>query len=187
MDRMSTRITQPGFTLIELMIVLVVLAAAVSIGAPSMRGLLQGNQLRSESSRFLEAINLARSEAVMRNQPVSICPSAMAVTGNAKCAGTYEDGWLVFANQDGDQAVDAGEDSVIRAFGGLPRGYRLTNRTGSKTASGLISYLPDGTSYGNATLLFCPPAPVATESISIVLNIVGRARVVLGRNQCPVA
>ena len=187
MDRMSTRFALPGFTLIELMIVLVVLVAAVSIGAPSMRGQLQGNQLRAGSSRFLEAINLARSEAVMRHQPVSICPSAMAATGEAECSGTYEDGWLVFANQDEDKVVDAGEDSVIRAFGGLPGGYRLTNRTGTKTAFERINYLPDGTSYGNMTLLFCPPAPFATESISIVLNIVGRARVLRGRDQCPVA
>jgi len=185
-DRMSTRVALPGFTLIELMLALAVLAGALSITAPAMRGPLQGNRLRAEASRMLAAINLARSEAVMRNQPVSICPSAMSASGEAVCSGTYQDGWLVFANRDRDKVVDAGEDTVIRVFEGLPAGYRLTNRTGTKTAFELISYLPDGAAHSNRTLLFCPPAPAAAESISIVINIVGRARVVRGRDRCPV-
>ena len=82
------------------MIVLMVIAITLSLSAPLMQDLLQGNRLRSESIRFLRAINLARSEAVMRNSPVSICPSAMAVTGKAQCSGTYVDGWIVFANAD---------------------------------------------------------------------------------------
>jgi len=185
-DRMSSRIAL-GFTLIELMLVLAVLAGAVTIGAPSMRTLLQGNQLRAASSRFLAAINLARSEAVMRNQPVSICPSAMAATGEAVCSGSYRDGWLVYSNSDRDRVVDAGVDTVIRAFEGLPDGFRLTNRSGTRTAFELINYLPDGASHGNRTLMFCPPVPVSPGSISIVINIVGRARMVKDRDPCPVA
>jgi len=93
----------------------------------------------------------------------------------------------VFANPDQDKEVDAGEDAVIRAFEGLPDGYRLTNRAGTKAAFELINYRADGTSHGNRTLLFCPPLPVAAESISVVINIVGRARVLRGRDQCRVA
>jgi Tfp pilus assembly protein FimT len=111
----------------------------------------------------------------------------MATTGEARCAGTYEDGWLVFANRDGDKVVDAGEDNVIQVFDGLPPGYRLTNRAGTKTAIELINYLPDGESRGNRTLLFCPPLPVAAGSMSIVINIVGRARLLWGRDPCPLA
>jgi len=184
---MSTGRFEYGFTLVELLLALAVLAVVASLAAPSMRASLQGSQLRAESSRFLAAINLARSEAVMRSQPVSICPSAMASTGVATCTGTYEDGWLVFANRNRDKVVDAGEDVVIGVFEGLPEGYRLTNRTGTTTAFELINYLADGASHSNRTLLFCPPVPAGTQSISIVLNIVGRARLLKGRDRCPVA
>ena len=72
MDRTSLHGPAKGFTLIEIMIVLVVLATLLWVGLPMMRGQLATSRLQSETSRFLGAINLARSEAVMRNQPVCI-------------------------------------------------------------------------------------------------------------------
>jgi type IV fimbrial biogenesis protein FimT len=155
-----------GLTLIELMVVLMVIAITLSLSAPLMQDLLQGNRLRSESIRFLRAINLARSEAVMRNSPVSICPSAMAVTGKAQC--------------------DAGTDEVLRVFEGLPPGYQLTNRSGTRAAFKLINYLPSGSSHSNRTLLFCPPSDARVQPLSIVINIVGRARLIGGWGKCPV-
>jgi len=185
-DRMSPRSPARGVTLIELMIVLVVLATTLSVATPMLQKLLYGNRLRAESNRFLGAINMARSEAVMRNLPVSICPSAMAVTGKPVCTGTYAQGWMVFSNADKDRVVDAGTDEVLKVFEGLPPGYRLTNRSGSRAAFELISYLPDGSSHSNRTLLFCPPQPASAQSLSIVINIVGRARLARDWGACPV-
>lgn len=186
MDGMSPRNLTQGFTLIEMMIVLAVLATLVTVGAPLMQSQLQSNRLRAESSRFLNAINLARSEAIMRNLPVSICPSAVASTGIPECAGIYADGWMVFTNADKDKVVDAGTDEVLQVFESLPPGFLLTNRAGTRDAFELISYLPDGTSHSNRTLMFCAPQR-SLQSLSIVLNIVGRARVVEGWGECPTA
>lgn len=187
MDRMSLHAPARGFTLIEVMIVLVVLATLVSVGVPLLQNLLDSNRLRAESNRFLGAINLARSEAVMRNLPVSVCPSLMAKTGAPVCAGTYAEGWIVFANADRDKVVDAGTDEVLQVFEGLPDGFQLTNRSGTREAIELINYLPDGSSHSNRTLMFCPPQHSAVQSLSIVLNIVGRARLVEGWGECPTA
>ena len=185
MDRTSLRDPIRGFTLIEIMIVLVVFATLLSAGLPLMRGQLANNRLQAESSRFLGAINLARSEAVMRNIPVSLCPSSMAVTGVPECAGIYAEGWIVFANADRDKVVDADDDEVLRVFEGLPPGFQLTNRSGTRDASRLISYLPNGSSHSPRTFLFCPPQHTLVESLSIVVNIVGRARLVEGWGECP--
>ena len=185
MEKMYSGGRTGGFTVIELMVVLVILAITLSLGTPSMQHLLQGNRLRAESSRFLGAINLARSAAVMRNQPVSICPSAMATTGKAECSGIYAEGWIVFANADRDREVDADSDEVLQVFEGLPAGYQLTNRSGTRQAFELINYLPDGTSRNNRTLLFCTPAHTTVQSVSIVINIVGRARLAPGWGECP--
>jgi type IV fimbrial biogenesis protein FimT len=182
--RMSPRRPASGLTLIELMIVLVVLAVTLSLGAPLFQNLLHNNRLRAEASRFLGAINLARSEAVMRNLPVSICPSAMAATGQAECSGTYARGWIVFANAEKDKVVDTGTDEVLHVFEGLTPGYRLTNRSGTKAAFELINYLPDGSSHSNRTLLFCPPRRTSMQSLSIIINIVGRARLAGGWGEC---
>ena len=174
-----------GFTLLELLITLLVLAITVSLAAPPLQNLLHSNRLRSESTRFLAAINLARSEAVMRNLPVSICPSTMAITGLAKCSGTYAGGWIVFANADKDRVVDTGIDEVLGVFSALPASYRLTNSSGTRAAFELLNYLPDGSAHSNRTLLFCPPKRTTRQSLSIVINIVGRARLVGGSGDCP--
>jgi type IV fimbrial biogenesis protein FimT len=184
---MSPREPSSGLTLIEVMIVLVVLATTLSLGTPLMQKLLHANRLRAETSRFLSALNLARSEAVMRNLPVSICPSAMAVTGRPECTGTYAGGWIVFANADRDRIVDPGIDEVLRVYESLPADYTLTNRGGKRAAFELINYLPDGSSHSNRTLLFCTPSRAAMQSLSIVINIVGRARLVGEWGQCPLA
>ena len=173
-----------GFSLTVALVVVLVITVMLSASAPSMVLLLQGNQLRADSSRFLRALNLARSEAVMRNQVVSICPSPMAATGAAICTGDFEAGWIVFANQDKDKVVDADSDQVLQVFDGVSPGYRLTNRTGLRKAFKLINYLPDGASHSNRTLLFCPPPGGRAESVSIVINIVGRARLAKGRDRC---
>jgi type IV fimbrial biogenesis protein FimT len=184
-DRMSLLDPAKGLTLVELMIVLVVLAATLSIGAPSMQNMLHKNRVRSESSRLLTAINLARSEAVMRNLPVSLCPSAMALTGEPVCSGVYSGGWIVFSNADKDRVVDAGTDEVLKVFEGLPRGYTLTNRAGTRAALELINYLPDGSSHRNRTLLLCSPAGGSMHALSIVINIVGRPRLARDWGECP--
>jgi type IV fimbrial biogenesis protein FimT len=186
-DRKSPRYPVEGFTLIELLILTVVLAIILSLGIPLMQRQMHSNRLHAETSRFFGAINLARSEAVMRNQPVSICPSSMAKTGTPECAGTYADGWIVFANIDKDKVVDAGADEVLQVFEGLAQGFQLTNRNGTREAFELINYLPDGSSHSMRTLMFCPPSPSVVQSLSIVLNIVGRARLVEGWGQCPAA
>lgn len=186
MDRMLRGPGDRGLTLIELMITLVVLSIALLAGAPPMQRLIHGNQLRAETGRLLTAINLARSEAIIRNLPVSLCPSAMAVTGNPVCAGEYASGWIVFSNRDRDRVVDDDADEVIRAFESIPGGYTLTNRAGTRAASEIITYLPDGSSRRNLTLLVCAPATRSLDAWSIVLNMVGRARVAKGEGTCPV-
>lgn len=173
-----------GFTLIELMLVVAVLGITVLIAAPSFQRAIHSNQLRTETSRLLSAINLARSEAISRNTIVSLCPSTYVTDGVASCSKTYADGWIVFTNGDRDRVVDQGSDKIVKAFEGLPQGYSLTNKSASRDAFELISYRPDGSSRRNMTLLICSPRDWSIPSWSVVLNIVGRPRVARAWGQC---
>ena len=184
MDRMSLRAPLEGLTLVELMVVLLILAVLLTLGVPAMQQLSGSNRVRAEAHRLLAAINLARSEAVLRNRPVSLCPSPMASNGVAECSGVYSAGWIVFSNLDGDREIDAGSDQVLQVFEGLPPGYRLTNRTGTRELADLISYLPDGSSRKNRTLLICSPPQVRVDPLGIVVNIVGRPRLARDWGQC---
>jgi len=180
-DRTSRDRQNRGLTLIELLLVLVVLAISLQVVVPGMQQLIRGNRLRTEAGRLLAALNLARSEAVIRNAPVSLCPSAMAGTGVPGCAGAFSRGWMVFTDPDRNGVFDPGEEP-IRAFEALPAGYALTDRSGG--AAG-ITYLPDGSSRRNRTLLLCPPPGRQPDSWSVVLNSVGRARAVRAAEPCP--
>ena len=185
MDRMSCNFRARGLTLIELMIALVILAVTVTVAAPAMQQLIQGSRLRAETTRLLDAINLARSEAVGRNIPVSVCPSSMALSGVPSCVGDYGDGWIVFTNRDRNPEVDPGVDEIIQAFEPVPEGYSLTNKQGNREVSDLITYLPDGSSRKNLSLHVCPPPGAGVLPITVVLNSVGRARADSGAAPCP--
>jgi type IV fimbrial biogenesis protein FimT len=56
-----------GFSLIELMVTLTVLAFALMMGLPSLSAWLQNSKLRSAAESIMSGLQLARSEAVSRN------------------------------------------------------------------------------------------------------------------------
>ena len=101
----------PGFTLPELMFSMAIVAGIVGWGVPAFRDLERNAARTSELNLFLQAVYLARSEAIKRNGVVSLCPS---VDGTS-CAtsGTNSNlGWIVFVNLNRDSPAvrDAGED-----------------------------------------------------------------------------
>lgn len=85
--------TQLGFTLIELMVAIAVLAILVSVATPSFTSVINGNRLTGQANSLMADIQLARSEALRRNRSVRLCRSA----DGASCAGDAGDwsNWLV--------------------------------------------------------------------------------------------
>ncbi len=174
-----------GFTLVELLAVMAVLAITITVATPSMRYLLYKTEMRAQLGRLFTSINLVRSEAVARNTPVSMCPSLAPTAGVPVCSGSYKDGWIVFSNPNQDTVIDPGTDEIVAVFEGLSDGYSLTNRAGSKAAKGLITYFSDGSSRRTRTLMICSPAGAAIPSRSVVMNRMGRPRHAVGWGLCP--
>ena len=58
---------QRGFTLIELMVVIVILAVLATLGIPSFMEMIQNMQVRTAAESILDGMQIARSEAVRRN------------------------------------------------------------------------------------------------------------------------
>lgn len=174
-----------GLTLIELMVVLALLALTLTLAAPSMSQLVHKTQVRAQAGRLLSAINLVRSEAILRNTRVSMCPSEMSLSGIAECSGgDYSAGWIVFVNSDGDGEVDSPDDEVLGVYDPLPAAYTLTNRSGQAVADQVITYFPDGSSRRNLTLQVCSALNDAIEPWSVILNMVGRPRAASGWGSC---
>lgn len=68
---MATKSTSrmQGFTLMELMIAIAVLAILITIAAPSISETIRNNQIAAQNNELIALINLARNEAVRRNVP----------------------------------------------------------------------------------------------------------------------
>jgi type IV fimbrial biogenesis protein FimT len=173
----DTHKSQAGFNLIELMIVLLIASVISSIGGPIFDETIKRNRLRTQADRILTTLNLTRSEAVKRNQSVSICRSS----DGASCTGDWEDGWIVFTNIDGDNTVDSGVDQVIRVYRGVSKGYTLNGTISART----LTYSGDGSYVGGAgTINICSPSADITQGWSLMLNTVGRPRAKQGVSAC---
>lgn len=80
--------TQSGFTLAELLVVVVIAGILAVIASPSFQSITQSQRAKSASFDLLSSLNLARSEAIKRNADVTITP----VSGN------WQDGWDISAS-----------------------------------------------------------------------------------------
>ena len=174
MFRRKQHTHQMGFTLIELMIVLVVMGVILTLSAPSMLNILQKNRLQTAADNFFADLMLARSEAVKRNQPVVLCKSS---TGSA-CdpSGNWELGWLVYADQDADGVKDIGEP-VLRIGAALGSGDTLRVTAGA--FSNQLTYHNDGSSSGtagNETFVFCDADANQSTAREIMVAVTGRPK-----------
>ena len=172
-----------AFTLVELLVVVSVLAILLSLAVPAFSRFTASLRIRTEASKLMSAVHLARSEAIKRNRKVSLCPYNSEVSP-AACTRDYADGWVVFVNPDRDRELDEGEQLLARGSA-LTTGLTVSNRKGNRAADELITYYGDGSSRRNLTLMVCSTAHPGVESWSVVLNLVGRPRMARGWGECP--
>jgi type IV fimbrial biogenesis protein FimT len=109
---------QAGFTLVELMFSILVLAVLLGIGVPNFRDFLRNSRMASETNDLISGINLARSESIKRRGPVTLCSGTAA---GCVAGGDFSDGWVVFVDENADGALGNTED-VLRVHPSLPGG-----------------------------------------------------------------
>jgi type IV fimbrial biogenesis protein FimT len=136
-----------GVTLIELMVTLSIAAVILTLAVPSFQTLIRTNQTRTVTNGLVSVFNLARSEAIKRGWPVTVCKSGNIndISPTCSSAASWKDGWLVFVDNDQDGVVDTGE---TRLQVGRPDA-QLTVIDGGTNYSNFLAYLPSGSSIGN--------------------------------------
>jgi type IV fimbrial biogenesis protein FimT len=80
---MHSKRSSAGFTLIELMVSVVVLAILATIGLPAFNDLISSQRARAATSALHDSLSLGRSEAIKRNASTTLKTSNLA------------DGWTI--------------------------------------------------------------------------------------------
>jgi type IV fimbrial biogenesis protein FimT len=112
MNGMKFKRCASGYTLMETLIVMAIVAILGMVAVPSFKYVTDSNRLSGELNGLLGDMQYARSEAGKEGQPITVCASTSPYS---QCAGsaTWNTGWIVFADINSNQKVD-GLDNILR-------------------------------------------------------------------------
>ena len=107
-----------GFTLIELMVTMVLLAVMLTLAAPSFITFQRNSELTATANSFVAALSAARSEAMKRQLDTYVIPGG----------GTefWTNGWVVYVDTNNNQTFDAATDLLIVKQDALPSAMTAT-------------------------------------------------------------
>ncbi len=137
---------QQGFTLIEVMIVVLLIAILSAIVIPGLSSFVQDGRVSGNVNEFISAITLARTEAVKRGRLVTMCRSANADEGTASTCLTSGDdwasGWIVY--EENTTSNDPAAGVGTRTAGG--KGETIILRRGALLSNMIVKANPSITS-----------------------------------------
>lgn len=145
MSDMSSENRCGGFTLTELIVVMVIVGILTAIGVPSFKYVTTSNRMSTEVNALLGDMQFARSQAVKEGQTVTICTSTDGVTCAGTTVNTWHVGWIVFLDTNGNHIQDGGE-AVLRIQPAFTGGdtFVASTATFSYATFNRMGYAPTG-------------------------------------------
>jgi type IV fimbrial biogenesis protein FimT len=165
-----------GFTLVELMVTLLVLAILLGLAVPSFRDASLSSRLTGYANDLVASVQIARSEAIKRNATVTLCAS----TNGSSCAEDvgWEVGWIILAPR----------PSAIGTLDVVDRHAPLTDEFIIAEASGIteITFPPTVVGVTAATFTVCRESPVGKQEREVSVTLTGATAVEITENEeCP--
>jgi type IV fimbrial biogenesis protein FimT len=172
-----------GFTMIELMTSLTIIAIVGSIAIPMLTTMIRNNRLTTVSNDLLGSLMNARTEAVKRQAQVVLCAVPDATATLPVCSLSGATGWVVFQDSNGNWALDANEAVIERR-------PAIDATITARSNGGVIAFSAAGFPVPTALLtplrnvVFCDARGIAalgtnsSTARAVVISVTGRAQVV---------
>lgn len=175
-----------GFTMIELLITIAILAILLTLGIPSFRDFILNSRMARQTNEFVLALAYAKSEAVKRGVRVVVCSRDNTDPNNRTCAAStnWDNGWLVFVDQEANAAsawgTINGADQVLQVRPTLEGGNTLRAGALERVIFLSTGFQPDL----QETFNLCDTRPAASGR-NIVVSPQGRVTTQTGAITCP--
>lgn len=152
-----------GFTVIELMFVVALIAVLLGVGAPALQTMVTNNRISTAAGDLMADLTFARATAISRTQRVGVCASS----DQATCSGSsWTQGWIVYMDANSNSDFDAGE-TIVRVREQLAGVLTVT-----PTPSTLgIVFRPSGPADASRTFQICKSGFIGRN---ITINATGR-------------
>lgn len=169
---------QRGFNLIELIVTVSLATLLLVAGVSSFQTVLDNNRLNTVTNEFVTALNLARSEAVKRNNRVVLRKADTSTSSyTTQSSQGYEQGWIIFVDNDNDATLDTGE-TLLQVF---DRPSRLgVTLQGNANLTDYVMFTPEGFAKTTAGAFQAGTLTVCKNSKArqVIISSTGRIRTV---------
>jgi type IV fimbrial biogenesis protein FimT len=163
-----TRRNNAGFSLLELMVTVSIMAILISLGVPAFQDFAMKQRLNAAVNALHNDLLLARAQAIHRDMQVIAC----AWTAGSGCTGKtdWTDGWIVFGDSNEDNNFQDGEP-VLR------HGQKVENvMIHSTTGRTHFRFYSNGTAPGsNGSISLCGLGG-PKKARKLVISNLGRVR-----------
>ncbi len=99
------RFTKSGFSLLELLVTIAMVAALFSIAMPSYDDFIKRYKIKAEVNKWLLALNFARQTAITSGNIITLCPSSNKLS----CGASWREGAIVFVDLNKNHIKDPNE------------------------------------------------------------------------------
>lgn len=150
-----------GFTLLEIMLVLVIVGVVAGIAVPNLRQFLDKTRVSTHANELVSDLNFARTESVTRGRQITVCGSADGISCAVDVTG-WSVGRIIFVDAD-KNGSRSGSETLLRQGGAVDP--KISVSSSGFPNDTYIAFLPYGglSPSGSGAFAVCPviPAPNA--------------------------